>query len=311
MFKPYRIYPLLGAALLLAPVGVSAKTEISWAQYLQGMHFLKYHGIYNKGARNIACRRGAVFHSSRYYSSHHGYRNVPAPNPRRQDYVWKTPTAVKGRGVDAVTTSRKRIFLTPVYTPDAVYTLIRRSDFQIKGAMLNTGPDPAGDWRGPFRHLCAGIATAGGDLVPGPQYGPDPQNRFYRLGPCQGAGHRGTAYEVWTPARTHIYCVDHQYMLYSFDLDNKGFWQKNAGPGSVIAKEYPKLAALATRMWSHPRQKQDAPWMYGAGEGPSRFFTLTRIGGVHIQVPPSWWHPNGHCSSITFRDGGKLTTCKY
>ncbi|MDD2749506.1 hypothetical protein [Acidithiobacillus thiooxidans] len=308
MFKPYRIYPLLGAALLLAPVGGSAKTEISWAQYLQGMHFLKYHGIYNKGVPNLACRQGGVFHSSRYYSSHHGYRNVPAPNPRRQDYMWQTPTAMKGSIVVGAVTSKKRGFTTSIYTPDAVYTLIRRSDFQIKGATLSSG-GPVGGWRSPLRHRCAGIATAGGDLVPGPLYGSDPQNRFYRLGPCQGAGHRGTAYEVWTPARTHIYCVDHQYMLYSFDLDNKGFWQKNAGPGSVMAKEYPKLAAFATRMFSHPTQKQGTPWPYAGG--PSTFTALTRIGGVHIQVPPSWWHPNGHCSSITFRDGGKLTTCKY
>jgi len=309
MFKPYRIYPLLGAALLLAPVGVSAKTEITWAQYLQGMHFLKYHGIYNKGVPNFACRQGGIFHSSRYYSSHHGYRNIPAPNPRRQDYMWQTPTAMKGSIVVGAVTSKKRMFTTYIYTPDADYTLIRRRDFQIKGAMLDTFSSPERGRRTVLSHPCAGIATAGGDLVPGPLYGPVPQNRFYRLGPCQGAGHRGTAYEVWTPALTHIYCVDHQYMLYSFNLDNKGFWQKNAGPGSVLAKEYPKIAAFATRMLSHPTQKQGTPWPYAGG--PSTFAALTRIGGVHIQVPPSWWHPNGDCSTITHRDGGKFTLCKY
>lgn len=310
MFRPYRIYPLLGAALLLAPVGVSAKTEISWAQYMQGMHFMKYHGVYNKGAPNLACRQGGVFHSSRYYSGHDAYRNVPAPNPRRQDYKWKTPTALKGRGVDAVTTSRKRRLITTIYTPDAVYNLIRRSDFQIKGTSLDTPSGPGKEWRNVLGHSCEGSATAGGVIGPGPLHGPDRHTRFYRLGPCQGAGHRGTAYEVWKQARTHIYCVDHQYMLYSFNLDDKGFWQKKAGPGSVLAKEYPKLAVLATRMWSHPTQKQDAPWMYGAG-GPSTFFALTRIGGVHIQVPPSWWHPSGsRCITVPHRDGGKLILCQ-
>ncbi|MBN2679462.1 MAG: hypothetical protein JXR24_04445 [Acidithiobacillaceae bacterium] len=159
-------------------------------------------------------------------------------------------------------------------------------------------------------HSCEGIATAGGVIGPGPLHGPDRHTRFYRLGPCQGAGHRGTAYEVRGQARTHIYCVNHQYMLYSFNLDNKGFWQKALGPGSAIAKEYPKLAALANRMGtSHPNQKQNFPWKYGAG-GPSSFFALTRIGGVHIQVPPSWWDPSGRrCITFPHSDGGKSIIC--
>ncbi|MDD2750534.1 MAG: hypothetical protein PHX24_10685 [Acidithiobacillus sp.] len=310
MFKPYRIYPLLGAALLLAPVGVSAKTEISWAQYLQGMHFLKYHGIYNKGVPNLACRFGAIFHSSRYYSSHNGYRNVPAPNPRRQDYAWKTPTALKRRMAFGFTTGSKKSIQTLLQTADESFTLFRGIHFQMKGAMLDTSSGPEGSWRTGFRHYCVGDATAGGVIGPGPLHGPDSHTRFYRLGPCQGAGHRGTAYEVRGQAGTHIYCVDHQYMLYSFNLDNKGFWQKTVGPGSAIAKEYPKLAALANRMGaSHPNQKQGLFWLNGGAA--SRFFTLTRIGGVHIQVPPSWWHPNGHCSTIPHRDGGKLTICTY
>jgi hypothetical protein len=272
-----RLYPLLSAALLLAPVLVSAKTEISWAQYMQGMHFMQYHGVYNgEDAPDLACRRGGIFHSSRYYSGHNGYSNVPAPNPQRQDYAWKTPAASKSRTIVALTTSGKK----------AIYTL------------SSPTPDVS---------KCVVDATAGGDPGPGPLHGPGRFNRFYRLGPCQGVGHRGTAYEVWDQARTHIYCVDHQYMLYSFNLDDKGYWRKNAGPGSALAKEDPKLAALMTRMLSHPRQKQDTPWMYGGG--PSTFTALTQIGGVHIRVPPSGIH--GNCRTIGDGAGGSLTICKY
>ncbi|MBU2743577.1 hypothetical protein HF670_03920 [Acidithiobacillus thiooxidans] len=95
-------------------------------------------------------------------------------------------------------------------------------------------------------------ATAGGDPDPGPNRSPGRFNRFYRPGPLLGAEQRGAAYEVRGQARTHIYCVDDQYMLYSFNLDNKGFWRKNAGPGSALAKEYPKLAVKG--QWSIIRQ---------------------------------------------------------
>ncbi len=307
MFKPYRIYPLLGAALLLAPVGVSAKTEISWAQYMQGMHFMRYHGVYNGAdAPDLACRGGGAFHSSRYYSGPNGYRKVPAPNPRRQGYEWKTPTAKKGRGISALTTGGgKKTIETLSESATGNFTTVMNGNLQLKVASLQIYAHPA-KWNPRDDSACMVGATAGGDPDPGPLHGPDPQNRFYRLGPCQGAGHRGTAYEVWTPARTHVYCVDHQYMLYSFNLVNKGFWQKKAGPGSVLAKEYPKLAALATRMWSHPRQKQDVPWMYGA-VGPSTFTALTRIGGVRVQVPPRWWNPHGpNCSK-----SGNDVICTY
>lgn len=285
---------ILVAALCLTPVWASAKTEITWMQYLHGIHYFKYHGKYNLGF-DYKCRSGGIFHPIT------NYRDVPPPSRKNQVWRWYTPSTQKSWSPVKADTGPNIGFTEKIGTINRAYILQLHPNLSIRGTEYSYG---SSGWSIPRVMRCVPFAVVAGGVT-NPRsgvYGPNPGWHYYQLGTCQGAGHRGIAYEAQGRSRTYIYCVDRQYILYSFNLDNKKFWQSHV---KQLQKVSPQLAQLAKRMWIHP-SKESAPWLTGY-QGPSYFFALDQIGGVKINVPPSWWKPNNRC--LTLRHPGYSVLC--
>lgn len=300
---------LVLAMLTAVPLWAAGKTEITWMQYLHGIHYFKHYRSpygYDGGDNDMICRQGGLFHPIK------NYQDIPPPSRVGQDWTWRSPSGVKSWGTDQISTFPSHHRYHYLYgesesTPSgrtrwqAGYNKALQETFASQTLHSDEGPPSAG---------CVEIAVSGGVVVrQSPEYGPTPGWKFYRLGPCQGAGHRGTAYEANGGGEKYIYCVSPHYMLYSLNLNDAKYWQK-ALP--ALQKIDPAVARLANRIAAHP-SKTSMPWEE-AVDGPyGSFAALVQIGAVKLQIPPSWWQPGkGNCGPLPRgRSGGITTVCIY